>query len=324
MARNFLSSESRWLGFLLAAAGTVFCIVAGQGGADALCVTDGCELFKGFELLGVSLWWWGAANFGLLALTLLFGWTPLAYGLACLLLTGDLAFLGIMSVSVSCVNCLIVAALMACIVLVLASGRSRFPGGARFLLLVWLFLFSPSLFAVAQEAAGPWAIHGTADAPLKVFFSPSCPACKETVFEILENRSDQAALFPVAEGAGDYDRIQALYCDLQDGQDMRRAFKACLAEDADHAEHDGLWDRLLLHIRLFRNRVALTRMGASKIPLLIVNGRPSGGLGGGAAAVSPGGSASKRSSNGSGDLDFLKGKETFKGCSENDPNPACE
>ena len=47
-----------------AAAGLIFCLWVLTTGGEALCVTDGCGIFRDFRLAGYSLWEAGAALFG--------------------------------------------------------------------------------------------------------------------------------------------------------------------------------------------------------------------------------------------------------------------
>lgn len=267
-------SSPNWTGAALAAAGALFCAVAGLGGAESLCLTEGCSLYKDVVLAGLSLWWYGAACFALvagLALTGLNGW---AFALSLAGLLGDCPLLLWMAASAPCLNCLLAGAFFFLTLLALlpAASGPKARKTAIAAVALWLFLFSPNLFEVGRELLAPWPIHGAADAPVKLFYSPSCPACREAHADMLKRGRD-VAFFPIAEDAKDLAALARLESALAQGKNYAEAYQE--AQDAlSGGPAGGLAASLGLQARLWRNRLALARMSVSTIPATIIQGYP--------------------------------------------------
>lgn len=283
----------------LALAGLLFCIAAGLGQAESLCLTQGCSLYTDVNVFGVSLWWYGAGVFIVIGALCLVGALRLAWLGALVVVAVDCFFLGWMALSLPCVNCLIVAAFFLSLLLTLS-----WIINARWLpvLIVgglWLGLFSPNLFAAGQELAGPWAIRGSYNSPVRVFFSPSCPACGEALRGLLANGERNLAFFPVAENEEDVLRIRTLEHELATGAPFARTFAA--SRDPLAAPDAGAWERFSLRVRLMRNKIALARMGAPRIPVILTFGVPKGF----------GSSAGKSDSGG-----LFSSQEEFSGCTQ--------
>lgn len=293
-----MSGRQRSYAAGLALAGLLFSMAAGLGGADALCLTQGCTLYKDVAFFGISLWWFGAAGFALIGGLCLVNKAGWAYMLAFAAVALDCVFLAWMALSIPCLNCLIAAllffALFVC--LALGLGAARLP--ALTVAILWLTLFSPNVFATGQEIAGPWRIGGQENAPVRVFFSPSCPSCRTALKGLLMGGEQHLAFYPVAEDEDDVKRLAQLRENLQQGASFVRAFAG--SRDPRNAPELDLWQELSLRSGLFRNRMALARMGADRIPVITMFGVPQGfgssGLG-----------------LGTGGLNF-SGKDGFSGC----------
>ncbi len=269
-----LATSPRLLPGGIALGGAIFCIAAAIGSADELCLTQGCALYKDVDLLGLSLWWWGAGAFSALALLILAGALRPAFWGAFAALAADCVFVAWMAVSAPCVSCLVAGVLFLGVFLSLAVSTNMLRKPAVVLVCVWLFLFSPNLFAVGHELAGPWAIRGSQSARLHLFISPSCPACREAVTRLTADGESNLAFFPVAENEQDLSTILQLERELASGGPFARAFAASLDNPAP--VQAGSLERLGLRLRLFRNKLYLGRMGAERIPVIVSHGLAQG------------------------------------------------
>ncbi len=273
MGTRHTTSSGRWTGTIIALLGAGLCAASALGRTEAACFTDGCALFQDYTFFGVSLWWWGTVGFLAIALPALFGNTKLAFAVARLALAIDVGLLAWMAFSAPCSSCLLAALFFLGAFLALLPPPGAGRQAAKVLALVWAMTFSPNLFAAAQEPFSPWPIYGNVDAPVRVFFSPNCPACRDTVADTLRYGKN-AALFPVAESDKDMEDIQRLTAALATGQDFAKAFAALAAPGGLPAKELGMLDNLRLRLRLSRNRVTLLRAGADRVPFSMVSGRP--------------------------------------------------
>jgi len=266
--------RQRLIASAVALAGVLFTAAAGLGGADALCLTQGCSLYQDVQLLGFSLWWWGAGAFAMLLGLCLAGWLQWAFWLSLAAVAIDCVFLFWMAVSMPCINCLVGALLFFALFVTLAASRrtARLPALAVGVL--WLTLFTPNIFAAGQEIAGPWNIAGADDAPVRVYFSPSCPSCREALKGLLMGGEDSLAFYPVAENEEDVKRLANLRREIAAGASFVRAFAA--SRDPEVGPEPGFMELLSLRAGLFRNRMALSRMGADRIPVIVMHGIPRG------------------------------------------------
>ena len=111
-----LTSRSRGplpVPFLSALAGLVFSVWNAWGGADGLCFSAGCTLYRTFAVSGVSLWWGGAAAFLLLAILALAGRASLGRFVAGAGVALDCALLCVMAVTLPCFACMVAGFLLA-------------------------------------------------------------------------------------------------------------------------------------------------------------------------------------------------------------------
>jgi hypothetical protein len=273
MGTPYTTSSGRWTGTVVALLGAGLCVASAMGRTEAACFTDGCALFQDYTFFGVSLWWWGVVGFLAIALPALFGATRLAFSVACLALIVDVGLLAWMALSAPCATCLLAALFFLGAFMALLPPKGPGRKAAKVLALVWALTFSPNLFAAVQEPLSPWPLYGNADAPVRVFFSPNCPACRDTVADTLRYGKN-AALFPVAESDKDMEDIQKLTAALATGQTFANAFAALAAPGGLPAAELGMLDNLRLRLHLSRNRVALLRAGADRVPFSMVSGRP--------------------------------------------------
>lgn len=251
------------------AAGLVFSLFVFFTGGEVLCVSSGCEIFAGFKLFGVSLWLFAAAYFALsLALSVLAPAALKVLGAAAVLL--DAVLLSVMLFVAPCVNCLIVGGLIFLTFVsafgLMATIRTK-PAAA--LALLWALLFAVNALSAVRESLPPYAIAGDADAPVKVYFSPSCEACAGAV-EKLGGRAD-VAFFPVIEKDGDLAFVAALEEALAKGASLPEAFAERKAAGTAQPEPQV---PALLRLALWRNAAHLAACRAKVLPHIEFAGLP--------------------------------------------------
>ncbi|MCA1786716.1 MAG: hypothetical protein LC657_12130, partial [Desulfobacteraceae bacterium] len=208
----------------IALAGFLFCLLSALGITDAFCLTQGCEVYQGYTVAGISLYWIGALVFLILGLMSLW---PGAYGLLAILtglvLVGNFVFLIIQFLMWPCTSCLIVAALLGSFAWCLAG---HVKSGLGILCMVWLLLFSANIFLLAKDSIPPWPVLGKNNAEIQVFFSPTCPACRQAVENFLRDPdlAPYVAFYPLAKNNDDHHRISLLVRNLRQGMPAAQAF----------------------------------------------------------------------------------------------------
>jgi thiol-disulfide isomerase/thioredoxin len=251
---------------IIALAGFLFCLLSALGITDSFCLTQGCEVYQGYTIGGISLYWIGAAVFLVLGLMSLW---PSVYGLLTILtglaLTGNFVFLIIQFLFWPCTSCLIVAALLGGFAWKLSF---HVKSGLRILCMFWLLLFSANLLLVAKESVQPWPALGKNNAEIQVFFSPTCPACRQVVENFLQ-RPDLApylAFYPLAKDGDDRERIKLLVRNLRQGMPVAKAFANLWR---GHTQVDSLDHDLIFAFNLWRNQLHLAKLGVTQVPFIV-------------------------------------------------------
>jgi hypothetical protein len=243
------------------------CVAQALGYAEALCVTDGCALHENTAIFGLSLWWWGTMAFAALLGLSLWGGATLAAlaGFACL--AADAAFVAYMALTAPCLTCLMAGALF--LVYALAAGR-RAGGLGRVsmaVVLVWGLAFSPNLFAMAREAMRPWPMVGTETAAVRLFFSPTCPACRDAVASLSRLDKPFLGFFPIAGTEEEVRMVARTVEGLSSGLSLPEAL-------ARSGEGQPARVDVGLRWRLFKNRIAYLGGRPEGVPHLQINGWP--------------------------------------------------
>jgi hypothetical protein len=251
---------------IIAMAGFLFCILSALGITDTFCLTKGCEVYKGYTIAGISLYWIGATVFLLLGLMALW---PVSYRLLSiftgLALVGNFFFLILQFLLWPCTNCLIVAALIGGFACRLCF---HVKSGLRMLCMVWLVLFSANMLLLAKESVPPWPVMGNNNAEIHVFFSPTCPACRQVVENFLErpDLTPNVAFYPLAKDDDDRQRIKLLLQNLNQGMQPAEAFSA-------HWQHHPQMDKWhydwRITLNLWRNQLHLAKKGVTQVPLIV-------------------------------------------------------
>lgn len=249
--------------------GLALCVL-NAAGANLFCLTTGCSLYAGYSLFGLSFSVYGAIGFGIILLLairaqkgsrapLLLGATITA-GLAL-----DSLFLGWQIFFWPCSSCLVMAMLLGWTAL---SFRRSYPHLPRRLfkgvLIVWLILLIPVTIATGKEVfLSPWAIYGPTDASIRVFFSPTCPACQSEVTKLLQSSDvSRIAFYPIAKSEVD---LRLLAARLQEGITQPADLEKLFLSDPIQAPNPPL----RLRWRLAKNKMALAGYGAQTIPFIL-------------------------------------------------------
>ena len=267
-----------WTTLFFALLGLAWCgYVAFPTTTPLPCSTSGCALFRDSKLAGLSLWWVGGAYFFLLAVICLKGNRQLARLLAGLALFLDALLLVIMFLTAPCFDCLVVAVFMGFCYFTLRP--SAHPDGwftgtepsHSLLLPVWFGLLLGNSVLAANEQLPLYNMGNQQGKELSVYFSPSCPACREALISLGQN----AALYPVEESEADLDSIIRLRALLNARVPMKDALRRCL-DPAEQTPALAFYEKGILQIQLLRNKASLMRQGFRALPLIQVNGMPGG------------------------------------------------
>ncbi len=251
--------------------GGLYCLL-NAAGAELFCGTQGCEIYAGYGLFGISFYWYGFAGF--LGIFLLALWYPrrgaglllaIAVGLA---LFFDTLFLVYQYLLWPCSSCQVAALLIGLCALFAVLGL-KVPGRKLLTVvgLLWsVFFIFVGLAVVKEVAFSPWPIYGSAESSVKVYFSPTCPACEEAARKILNDPQAAAgtAFYPVAKNAADKARLARLLRQA-DGTVNAAGILGLFEQESDQPANLTAREKFLL----FRNKMALARAGATKVPLIV-------------------------------------------------------
>ncbi|MDL2266811.1 hypothetical protein LJC46_02340, partial [Desulfovibrio sp. OttesenSCG-928-G15] len=273
------SAYIAWIPLFFSLLGLAWCgYISFPTAAPSECATSGCALFKDSRIAGISLWWIGGAYFFTLSILCLKGALGLARLLSLLALLGDAVLLLIMYFTAPCLDCLIVAVFIGLgyVALQRASNtNSWFTTAVKlapsFLLPLWLGLFAGNAALALGEQIPPYAIGKPISTEIRIFFSPSCPACRSAV----QTLGDKAALIPVQENDEDFASIVKFRALLSQGLPPHAALARSRNEQEPMPDL-SLLDRLGLRVRLMLNKAALFKQGFRALPLVQINGMPIG------------------------------------------------
>jgi hypothetical protein len=186
-------------------------------------------------------------------------------------LAADTVLMFIMFLTATCFDCLVAAAFIGLIYYSLRGepdGWFLMPSGPSLLLPVWFGLFIGNGILAADEML-PRHVLGNGNAEVSIFFSPSCPACREALVSF----GSVAALYPVEEKPEDAERIIKFGAFLHDGLPVVEALERSMDPDTAVPEA-SMFKRVLLSVQLLRNKTALLRQGFRALPLIRINGMP--------------------------------------------------
>ena len=261
---------------LLALLGAAYCLAAELGLGEALCVTNGCSLYQNFSLYGISLWHVGIATFLVLGALSFTGRLGLALNLSRLTILADCFLLLLMSLTSPCLACMGAAFFLAVVFYSLHRAQSEQHNGKGHhrhsrLLAVWVLFMAAAAILAVKELAAPDPWHGPEDAPVRLYFSPHCPACLQAV-EAVAASPLPVAYYPVAASLDEVKIILAMEDDLAKGVPLDvslRKFRENPPADLPLSLRSlaTLW-------QILRNRADVLSLGKGSVPLLLINGVP--------------------------------------------------
>ncbi len=264
---------------LLALLGAAYCLAAELGLGEALCVTNGCSLYQNFSLYGISLWHVGIATFLVLAALSFMGRLNLALTLSRLTVLADCFLLLLMSLTSPCLACMGAAFFLAVVFYSLhrAQAEQRHGKGQHQhsrLLVIWMLFMVAAAFLAIKELAAPDPWHGPEDAPIRLYFSPHCPACLQAV-EAVTASPLPVAYYPVAASLDEVKIILAMEEDLAKGVPLVESLRKFRANPPTGlplslGSLSTLW-------QILRNRADVLSLGKGSVPLLLINGVPQWG-----------------------------------------------
>ncbi len=274
-------SQTLWGTALVALLGSAFCLFniylhspEAAESASQFCPTNGCTLYEDFTVFGISLWFVGAVSFLLIFFFCLKGSRSVILFLSAVGLILDSALLLLLLFTSPCVSCLGVALAFGLIYLSARySDDPRKPASFKpsWLFVLWAVLFCANIFSAIEESFGSWVIAGPENAEIKLYFSPSCPACVEALYGLSNNPA--VAFLPVSKNESDKETILRLNQEVRAGGSFGDAFNR--AQNSILPAKTGLIERAVLSFKLYRNRAESMRVGNKTLPLLIVNNIPS-------------------------------------------------
>lgn len=264
-----------WSSVCIALLGAAYCAVqVAPVPVTIPCPGNGCALFQDFSLFGISLWWIGTAYFAGMVLLCLRRLRALAHVIAAAALFTDAVLLIVMLATASCIPCLGAGLLIALLFFSLrhhARGRTAPVQGPSVLLFAWGGLFVATLGFAATEDLGPWQIAGPDNAERRIYFAPSCPACRDAIAVF----ADHAALVPVAEKSSDHAAVYAMHKEIVEGKTPAEALDSALkAERNGTLPQPAFPDSLFIQVNLARNKAEVMRLGFTQLPLIMINGMP--------------------------------------------------
>lgn len=273
------SAYIAWIPLIFSLLGLAWCAyISFPTAAPTECATSGCALFRDSRIAGISLWWVGGAYFFTLSILCLKGALGLARLLSLLALLGDAVLLLIMYFTAPCLDCLVVAVFIGLGYLALqraSNTNSWFTATAKlapaFILPLWLGLFLGNAALALGEQIPLYSIGKEIKTEIRIFFSPSCPACRSAV----QTLGDKAALIPVQENDEDFASIVKFRSLLEQGLPPSTALTRSRNTQEPMPEL-SLVERLSLRIRLTLNKAALFKQGFRALPLVQINGMPIG------------------------------------------------
>ncbi len=246
------------------------------------CITSGCHVLSDFNILGFSLWLYSFLFFVIINTLLVTKKEIIAFILLGLGLLADVALLVLMLFTAPCFSCLIIALIMAFSFLTLAYTR-KLKSISYTILGIWALLFIINAGAMAKSFVSPYTIYINPDykedvysSSMRIFFSPSCLACREAVNKLgSEEMTIQAdiAWIPVPEHSQDIILIVQLERLIAKGLSLQDALEEVLLSP-QQSSFDTLVPELIMQIKLLANQSLLNDRGTSRIPFVEYTGLP--------------------------------------------------
>jgi hypothetical protein len=250
--------------------GLFVCIVLANDMIPDFCSTNGCMITKKFSIAGINLYWVGALFFATCFSLSVFKKFNMLGNLALTAIVVDSILLLVLLVLLPCTSCLLVGALIFGISTVLYFQKIITSNKIKTISSIWIILFAINIVFVGKSFVQPWAIYGNNNAEVKIYFSPTCEACKKAVIEAIESSPSNIALYPIAKNEKDYNLVNILACNIQQNHNPKECIENCLEEESQ-VKDNKTFDSLILAFNLFKNKLALLSMNVTEVPLVMTN-----------------------------------------------------
>ena len=275
MSPRFQSPPSMVVPTALAIIGVAYCLFVYLDVGESACITAGCSLYKSFNIAGISMWIFGIIAFVSLALLMAAGAYAVSLCLARLFLVADCFLMLVMASTSPCLSCLGVAFLFAVTYFALRHAKPSSEKRSSRLLFVWSLLFVSNLVLSAREILPPEPIYGPRDAPVHIYFSPSCAHCLEAM-DAYNLPDGQVAYFATAHTEEDFNVLAALNQRLKSGHRMPGALKDVLAASSSLPEFSWNWENLCLGWQIWRNKATVFERNGGLVPYITFTGMAAG------------------------------------------------
>ncbi len=139
------------------------------------------------------------------------------------------------------------------------------------LMIIWSGFCLAALALAATESMGSWQLAGPQNADRRIYFSPSCPACRDAVTAF----ANSAAFIPVAEKDSDNAVVYAMHQAIEKGSTLVEALEAVMrATENGTLPEPPFPDAVTIRLKLLRNKVEVLRLGVDTLPLILIKGMP--------------------------------------------------
>lgn len=260
-----IKRKQTWV-IIFSLAGFIYCLLNLLGSASFFCSTQGCKIYANLGFLGLSLYHYGAGYFITLAAACWYGHRKNSPGAMRIfdwfLFGGVIINCGLLiwqSLFIPCLSCLIVAVPLG-LIFIIHTWKKQLLWKP-----VWVFCFLLAFFSILKvDMFGPKPIYGSADAPIKLFVSPSCGACREMLRDVLKDKAllHQTAVFPIAKNDKDVSKLSRLHDLLEKGVALEEAV-------ARWEEATSPANSLFVEAMSWRNKAFLVRNGYVQVPVLL-------------------------------------------------------
>ncbi len=249
---------------------------------STFCLTEACQVFDDFAVLGISLWFYSFVFFSISSILLILKQSKFVYILSFLALLGDAFLLALMMITAPCFNCLIIALFTA--LFFLSLHFSNIKVGFPWLFVIWLCLFIINVGALAKNATQPFAIYynpaqveNTQNSSMRIYFSPSCTSCNElvnTLGTLEKTTQGDIAWYPVAENEEDIILIRQMQMYIDEGDNLKTSLEKTLANPMKASLSTAIPD-FIMQLKILINQSHLNQRGTSRIPFVEYTGLPS-------------------------------------------------